>query len=429
LAIDSRVSVGVGGLSPAAVDQNTPLWKKVARGLAALLLLAAACAFLAIPLNQQTSDRTDTLDFANFYTAGTIVAKGQSSRLYDIQLQQEIERQASPGGPFQPYYHPPFEALLFAPFALLSYPHAFLLWAAVNLAVFGSVIYLVNLTGSRLRTGRYMVWLALCLFFVLASLALGQDALLLAPIFLLAYLAMRERRDYSAGLALGLGLFRFEIILPFVFVLLLRRRWKLLAGFCTMGVLAVGASVALVGWSGILRYADTLAAVGGDGKGLLSDRASAQMMPSLYGAVQGLFGGSIPQRLGFPAVVASTLLVLGWAAWEFRHIELPEEPAFGLEFSLACVAALLASYHLFLSELTPLIVVGFLILAYEERRPIDDRLENWRGAALLLLVPAVAFGGALVRSQAFCVLSVVLLGMMIWLSRENVGQPNQGSSP
>ncbi|HEV2387826.1 MAG TPA: hypothetical protein VGS20_11290 [Candidatus Acidoferrales bacterium] len=36
-----------------------------------------------------------------------------------------------------------------------------------------------------------------------------------------------------------------------------------------------------------------------------------------------------------------------------------------LEFALATVAALLASYHLFVHELTPLLVAAFPILGYE----------------------------------------------------------------
>ncbi|HVB99350.1 MAG TPA: hypothetical protein VNJ12_08490, partial [Candidatus Dormibacteraeota bacterium] len=76
-----------------------------------------------------------------------------------------------------------------------------------------------------------------------------------------------------------------------------------------------------------------------------------------------------------------TLLLLFWAAWEFRHVSDPANSSFDLEFSLATVAALLASYHLFVHELTPLIVTGFLI-------------------------------------RSFSVLFIVLLGLMVWLSQE-----------
>lgn len=395
-----------------------PVWKKVVHGIVLLALFAAAFAALTIPLDQQTSDRTDTLDFANYYMGGRIVRQGHSLRLYNLALQQQIEREVSPGGPFQPFLHPPFEALFFAPFTLLSYPHAFLLWAATNLLVLGLIIYLLRFTGCRLGTVGYAVWMGICLFFVLVTLALGLDTLLLALVFLLAFLALKRRRDFAAGLVLGLGLFRFQILLPFVFILFLRRRWKLLAGFCAMAVAELLASVALVRWTGLVRYLQTLVEVGGAATGSWSDRSSASMMPCLRGMCDTLLGGVLPHSSLFLVILAGTLVLLGWAAWKFKSIDRPADPSFDLEFSLASIAALLASYHVFIGELAPIIVASLLILAYEATRPHEGILWNRRGTALLLLIFAVVAGGAVVHSQAFSVEVIVMLGLMVWLSRE-----------
>lgn len=397
----------------------TPKWRRAIQRVALLAIVVVACAVLAIPLSQQTSDRRNTLDFANLYVAGRIVREGRSGQLYDLALQQKIEREVSPGGLFQPYYHPPFQALFLVPFTFFSYPHAFLLWAAMNLLVFVLIIYLTRFTGCELSPAAYLVWLGMCLFFVIAVLALGQDSLLLALVFLLAFLVMKRRRDFIAGLVLGMGLFRFEILLPFVFILLLRRRWKIFAGFCTVGVAALAVSAALVGWAGLLRYAQTLVIVGGASSGAWADRSSAAMMPCLRGAFDALLGGSVPRNLDFPVIIAATLVLLGWAAWQFRNIDRPEKPSFDLEFSLALIAALLSGYHVFLSELTPLIIAGFLILAYERTQLRKGGiLETQGGVSLLLLFFAVVAGGALVHSQSFSVEAIVLLGLMVWLSLE-----------
>lgn len=400
------------------MPDRVPAWKTVARRLALLLLVAAACASLVIPLNQLTSDRTRTLDFANFCMAGTIVRQGQSRRLYDFRLQQKIESEISPGGPFQPYYHPPFEALLFVPFAAFSYPYAFLLWGLTNLVLLVLIVYLLRFTGYRLGTGTYVVWIAICLFFALATLALGQDTLLLALVFLLAFLALKRRRDFAAGLVLGLGLFRFEILLPFVFVFFLRRRWKLLAGFAAVGAVELLVSAALVGWSGLERYVRTLVEVGSAAGGPWADRSGAAMMPSLRGALEALLGGVMPHRFLFPLILAGTLVLLGWAAWELKSTSRPDNPAFDLEFCLVSIAALLASYHLFVSELTPLIVVGWLILAYEGMRGRTGILRDRWGTALLLLILGVIVGEAVIHSRDFSVEVAVLLGLMVWLSRQ-----------
>lgn len=425
---DSGVSTRDGALSTTPQGEHRPLWKKLTRGLAALLLLAAACGLLIIPLNQQAADHNGTLDFANFYTAGRIVVTGQASHLYDIHLQERVERQASPGGPFQPYYHPPFEALLFAPFAWFSYPHAFLLWAALNLVVFGVLIFLINRAGMQLRAARYMIWLGICFFFVLGCLALGQDSLLLAPIFLLTFLAMKQRRDFFAGLALGLGLFRFEIALPFAFVFLLRGRWRLLSGFLIAALAGSAASISLVGWSGVLAYAGALLKVVSS-SGQWATMVGPATMPSLRGALATLLGRAVSPSVLLAFVLAGSLALLGWAAWQFKSIANPEVPSFDLEFSLATLAALLASYHLFVHELTPLIVIGYLMLGYEGRRLREGILRNRRGAALLVIFALVyGVGGALFHFRDFSVLFIVLLGMMIWLSQEISALPVNAQS-
>ncbi len=399
--------------------KGVPAWKKVLGRIALLALFAAALSILLFQLDQMTRHGTEELDFVAFYTAGKIVNGGHSNRLYNVHLQQNIERAIIPSGPFMPYYHPPFQALLFAPLALLSFPHAFLIWATITLAAWGLIVYLTRLTGYRLRTWPYILWTGICLFFVLIALDFGEDTLLLALVFLLAFLALKRRRNYVAGLALGLGLFRFEILLPFVFIFLLRRRWKLFAGFCTVGTVLLAVSAALVGWTGLVAYVRTLIEVGGAAAGPWADRSSASMMPCLRGAFDSLLGGVIPHNFLFPAILAATFFLLGWAARKFKDIDRPADPAFDLEFSLAVIAALLSGYHVFIGQLTPLIVVGFVILAYEAVRPRQGILGNRRGTVLLLLIFGVVAGVAAVHSQAFSVEVVVLLGVMVWLARES----------
>lgn len=409
---------GPGRVRSARVPRNEPLWKKLSQRFALFTLLVAACAGLALPLNEMA--KKYTVDFTNYYVGGKIVREGQPGRLYDAGLQQQIEREVSPhGGLFQPYLHPPFEALFFAALAGLSYPHAFLLWAALNLLLLGLIVYLLQCTGLHLSTGRHAVWLAICLLFMLLILGLGQDALPLALVFLLAFLALKRRWDYLAGLTLGLGLYRFQILLPFAFIFLLRRRWKLFAGFATMGVAELLVSAAMVGWTGLVQYVEVLAKVAGSATGPWADPRTAVLeMPSLRGGFGALLGDSFPHGSLFFLVLVTTLLLLGWAAWEFKSLERPEAPAFDLEFCLASIAALLASYHVFLTELTPLIVVAFLMLAYEGTRAREGKLKG-RGATVLFLLFLGLFAAATaVHHPDFSVEVVPLLAMMAWLSWE-----------
>ncbi len=407
-----------GGKSSSLSRSSVNSLRRLLPRILVVVLLAAGFTLLFFQLDLMTKQHSEGLDFEAFYTAGRILNRGEPNRLYDVSLQQEIQREVGIAGPFMAYYHPPFEAPLFSPFALFSYAHAFLLWAAVNLAVLGLIIFLLIATGYQLSSGLHFVWAAICLFFMLATLALGQDTLLLVPIFMLAYFALKRRREFIAGLVLGIGLFRLEVLLPFVFIFLLRRRWKLVAGFSVMGTIALVLSTAVVGTPGLAIYFKTLVSVGGAAGGSLADRTSAAMMPSLRGVMVALFGGVIPDRFMFPAVLLATVFLLGWTARYLRHLDNPTDRSFDLEFSLAVVAALLASYHVFVSELAPLILVGFLVLAYESRKPDHGVLANRQGTALFSLFLCVVVGAAMVHSLDFSVEAVVLLGLMVWLSRE-----------
>ena len=85
---------------------------------------------------------------------------------------------------------------------------------------------------------------------------------------------------------------------------------------------------------------------------------------------------------------------------------------------MATIAALLASYHVFVHELTPLMVIAFLLLGYEEPRPREGILGNRHATALLSLFAAIFGVGWLVfHFHAFSVEVVVLLALMAWLAR------------
>lgn len=120
----------------------------------------------------------------------------------------------------------------------------------------------------------------------------------------------------------------------------------------------------------------------------------------------------------FPLVLVGSLFLLPWAVWIFRDVTEPERLAFDPEFSLAAIAALLASYHLFVHELTPLIVVAFLILGYEQAARPRGPLRKRSGALVLALSALVPIVGSILHFRNYSVLCVVLLRLMIWLTQE-----------
>ena len=199
-------------------------------------------------------------DFTAFYTAGKILSRGQGPSLYDRRLQWEIQSEFAStvsirNGPL-PYIRPPFQAVLFLPLAYLSYSHAFLVWLGIKLGLLLYIAFLLsrNSIGSPLLSP-WITWpLSLAVAPVAMDLLQGQDAILFLLICVLFFVALSRGSGLTAGIWLGLGLFKFHLILPVLAVLLLRKQARLLIGFLATALCLLLISAVLVGWKPLLFY-------------------------------------------------------------------------------------------------------------------------------------------------------------------------------
>ncbi len=260
-------------------------------------------------------------DFTIFYTAGKAVNQGRGRQLYDLETQLALQRGFAPEVKHRenalPFNHPPFEALLFVPLAGLPYVTAYLVWAIFNIAL---ILGFWTLLRPRLPNLHNFLpalpLLAMFAFFpVIMALLQGQDSILLLFLYGLAFSALATGRAFVAGVFLALALFKFQLVLPFVLVLLLRRQWKAVAGFSLTAFVLLLVSAAVVGWNGVLAY---------PGFVLRLNRSAAQAgidprdMPNLRGLVAGLL-----HLAGVPAIlliitisIALLVLVVRW--WRVR---------------------------------------------------------------------------------------------------------------
>src|SRR5579862_1436941 len=106
------------------------------------LVLAATLLLFVVILSSQLVDPRG-FDFAGFYAGGLIIRQGDASRLYDLNLQARIEKRYFNRHVLFIDNHPPFEVLLFAVLAKLSYTKAYILWGTINvlLWLFSQLLY------------------------------------------------------------------------------------------------------------------------------------------------------------------------------------------------------------------------------------------------------------------------------------------------
>jgi Glycosyltransferase family 87 len=325
-------------------------------------------------------------DFSIFYTAGLIVRRGQASRLYDDALQQAVQSEFTVGSDVPlPYNHPPFEALLYVPLTYFPYLRAYFLWVLADLLLLLGISrflrpYLPALTSFLPK----WTWFVGAGFFPAAyALMQGQDSILLLLAYTLAFVSLRSGKEFRAGAVLALGLFKFHLVLPFVFVLFLRRMWRFVLGFA-LSAAAVGlVSAAIVGWRELFYYPHYVWRI----NRVASIRVIIpRNMPNLRGLISG-WSWRLPTGWSNGLIAIASVALLVWAASEWEVSRRENLPLWEGGFSIAVVATFLSSYHAYNQDMSMVLLPAFLLFD----RLLAGREKGWRTKILALCLSLLFF--------------------------------------
>ena len=366
----------------------------------------------------QRSD--DPRDFSQFYSAAQIVRQGLGRNLYDLQTQAEFQSKVASVHVF--YNHPPFETLLFLPLTLFSYRAAYTLWTLISVGLLvGAALLIesqtkVSMTISRYARVRADFGLAFVLFLTFAPattcLLLGQDSMLTLLIYTLVFVLLRCGEEFRAGCVLACGLFKFQLIVPFVLILLLRRKWPAAWGFAVAGSLLILASIGVSGISVLAAYPRFL---------LFESRFqqiagfAPEYMPNIRGALYLFINGRFGSLTFGLLVVVLSGLALWLAARNWR------DEQFGLSFSAAIFATLLASYHLYDYDLTLLLLPIAIVCGELARRERSLSSQLTLSTALVILfIPPLH--RLLLLHGVYALMVIPILGLfctVLWFTRSS----------
>jgi hypothetical protein len=254
---------------------------------------------------------------------------------------------------------------------------------------------------------------------------LGQDAALVFLLFGLVTVKLLEGRDFQAGCWLGLILIKFQLVLPLVFILFLKKQFRTLAGFSLVAVLLTSVSLWVVGWKGMAAYPQYL--------WRLNEKGSAaaiypSVMPSLRGLVQGWTNPLqvIPKLDVITAGLSLALLV--WAAWQWPADAARTSKAYSGGLAIVFLATLLAGYHEFgydLSLLFPIALLAASAGCDDGRLDTTTRRALLFGSAALLCPPLYLLLISAVRLNLMALASLCLAwalarAVKIWIAPERV---------
>ncbi len=333
-------------------------------------------------------------DFSAYYRTGVMARSGELHTIYDVAAQDRFDRQIFPSlERYPPYYfyHPAYEVLWLLPLSFMLYRAALWCWTAVGICLLLLAAHVLEPEFQELRRaiGIPLLVVVLAFFPTMMIFLQGQDSAMLLLLVALAFRQFERKQDYSCGILLGLGLFKFQYIIPLVAVLAFRRRPRLIAAFLGTALSLLGLSWILVGSSGLTSYYQLLRH---------HTPEMAWRMSNIRGVVESL-GGS-------PAlIIALSLCVMLWCGLRVARSEAGA-------FATAIVCAELVSYHGHSYDDVLLLVP--ILWALNQAVLERSRLRSCWPALFFLMLPAYVL---LARYNAWCVLAFPLLALAVAVSR------------
>jgi hypothetical protein len=408
-------------LSCGFMTSNDVASRLTARRLRAHGFILALCLWTVYVWNMSTPgplDRAGNLkgtDFLHFYTLGSLALAHHGSDLYNLAAQSTLASQRVPaaaGLRYLPLY-PPQVAIFFAPFALVSYSWALILWLTLSSLIYGLCCYTVWRCCPHLRDEKQTV-----LILALASpafwhlIAWGQTSALALACFTLAFFAFRSEREFLAGLALGCLIFKPQLALAAAIVFFLTLRWKVIAGALLAAAAQLAAGSLYYGPAPLRDWIHTL---------LNIPRVLPLLEPRLYQthSLRTFWSMLIPWRAASLALYLITALVVSAitvACWRSR-------PPLSLRYSALLLASVLIAPHLTVYDLV-ILAPAFLLLS-DWILAHSDHASTSTLALLLYLAFALPLLGPLAR-WTHLQLSVPLFTALlygIW----NLGRKSFGS--
>jgi len=361
-------------------------------GMLGLVFVGAACVYLA---------RSDGLvdpsghaigrDFINLWTAGRLALEGRAATVFDVHgFHAEQESILGREFPLHLWSYPPHFLLLVAPLGLVGYLGGMALWSALTLALYAW-------TAGRPRPATMAVLAAAPA--ALVNLASGQTGALAAAL-LFGGLRLMHHRPVAAGILFGLLTVKPQFGLLVPLVLLVEKRWKVIASAAVTTVALAALSAVVFGselWTLYLRqnFAVTRSYLE-EGSGPFMD-----MSPSVFMALR-IHGADLATAYtaqGVIAVLAAVGIVFAWRS----------PTTLDHKVALTGIAALLATpyahnYDMTLTNLGVLVGYGFGANA--------DAVWKRAFLALIWLLPIAMVP---LHHLGVVVAPWLLLGLYVWL--------------
>jgi hypothetical protein len=316
-----------------------------------------------------------------------MVIGGSRHSLYDLSAQHAFQARFH-RPPSQLFYYPPYALIPFLEVAKLPILWAFSLWTALSLLlVVPSVRILASQTG--IAYGNWPLLLSIAFMPVALNLAHGQLSILVLAAYVFTHRLWQKGRLFLGGVVLVFAALKFQLVIGFVLVLLLKRKWRELAGFAIGSAILLALSILITGTPSLMAYPGFVQHSEGGIGSEPGNMANWRGLLSLFG----------PHHIAW-LLVLSILTVL-YAARAWRSLD--------RGFSAAVLATMLVSYHLNPQDLSLSLLPFFLTVKARILPP--SRIPLCAFFVLFAPIGLAAVGAS------YAWLAVLLAAALGWIDR------------
>jgi hypothetical protein len=188
-------------------------------------------------------------DFPVFYAAGRMAATSDFNQLYDLDQQIESQKDLYPDHTsYMPFPYPPYVALACIPLSFLPYRVAYVLNLFVNMSAFVTAFFCLKKVIKGLDGYFLPVFTISLTFYPFMKATLnGQLTAITFMLFALVWRFTVEDRRYTAGMFMGLLLFKPQFAIPLIGVFILSGRLKTASSAIVTGCLVISISLFFTG--------------------------------------------------------------------------------------------------------------------------------------------------------------------------------------
>ncbi len=288
-------------------------------------------------------DDLTPVDFPVFYLGGKIALQRASTPLYyppadrsqGYTLLFKYAEASTPWaqmgqkegfGKVLQFTNPPFSAIFMAPFALMDWQSAYILWQILIIAFLAASIYAILrlIPGSPNLALGILIFVAALFFFPLrCNIVFGQANATILLLWTLGVYLLSRRQPVASGVCFALGTVLKISPIVAVPLLALRRQWRWLAAYAAGLAGFTGISVWGLGWNTHLIWLRQIYPAISSGLGNCSNRSLAGLINTLCGPryfanLNDTTEWPVPHGLSIFEKVCSLAIGLAFLYWCWR---------------------------------------------------------------------------------------------------------------